>query len=68
MKIEIAPGEFNGHLFVTIWELDNNGVRYKKPVISLSKKKIKIIEENISEIKQLLGMTSKPNQEQDIPF
>jgi len=67
-KLEISLGSYNGHDFVSIWELDQSGVRYKKPVMSLGKKKVKIFEENLAEIKQLLGMGSEPKQDEDIPF
>lgn len=74
-KYEFELGTFNGHDYVKIWELDRNNVRYRDPVMSIGKKKLLMIEENLTELKQLLGLIpSKPrvsmdvNVEEDIPF
>ena len=74
-KYHLKPGEFKGHPFVSIYEKDQNGVLYPKPLLSLGKKKIEILEYFLEDLKQLTGITpSRPishmdvNVEEDVPF
>jgi len=74
MKLEVSLETYNGNPFVSIWELDQNGVRFKPPIISFGKKKFLAILEKSDEIKQLLGLSKSPNdkesfiKDEDIPF
>ena len=71
MKTEVSLETYNGHNFISIWEIDQNGVRYPKPLISLGKKKFLSVIEKAEEIKQLLGINqTSENQDyaKDLPF
>lgn len=68
-KIELELARYNNHDFINVWEVDDRGVRYSKPLIALGKKKLIVIEQHLLEMKQLLGLvpSQRPSSADELP-